>query len=95
VQALDGICFGLRVANIGSVGEKRFVESVTAYADQGILVRPRASLGADRVRRPRPAQAGEKAMAEMRGRELRSLPKPAYRTDPIRPVSVPADSRYP
>ena len=89
VRALDGIGFGLRRGEtLALVGESGSGKSVTAYAIMGILD-PAACItlgrivfgGLDLL------QAGEKAMAEMRGRELAIIfQNPRTALNPIRPV---------
>jgi len=94
VQALDGI------GSIGCVRDIALAEKAvrgsrwTAYAIMGILDPAAPSPRADRVGGLDPARRGREGDGRMLGRELRSAPKPAYRTDPIRRLRA-ADSRYP
>jgi peptide/nickel transport system ATP-binding protein len=89
VRALDGVGFELRRGEtLALVGESGSGKSVTAYAIMGILD-PAARLTAGRVvfGGLDLLQAGEKAMAEMRGRELAIVfQSPRTSLNPIRPV---------
>jgi peptide/nickel transport system ATP-binding protein len=89
VRALDGIGFGLRRGEtLALVGESGSGKSVTAYAIMGILD-PAARITSGRVvfGGLDLLQAGEKAMAEMRGRELAIIfQNPRTALNPIRPV---------
>jgi peptide/nickel transport system ATP-binding protein len=89
VQALDGIGFGLRRGEtLALVGESGSGKSVTAYAIMGILD-PAARITSGRIvfGGLDLLQAGEKAMAEMRGRELAIIfQNPRTALNPIRPV---------
>jgi peptide/nickel transport system ATP-binding protein len=89
VRALDGIGFGLRRGEtLALVGESGSGKSVTAYAIMGILD-PAARITSGRIvfGGLDLLQAGEKAMAEMRGRELAIIfQNPRTALNPIRPV---------
>jgi peptide/nickel transport system ATP-binding protein len=91
VKALDGISFDLRRGEtLAVVGESGSGKSVTAYAVMGILdeaarvVGGRIAFGGLDLLR-----AGEKALAEMRGRELAMIfQNPRAALNPIRPVGA-------
>jgi len=89
VRALDGIGFGLRRGEtLALVGESGSGKSVTAYAIMGILD-PAARITSGRIvfGGLDLLQAGEKAMAEMRGRELAIIfQNPRTALNPIHPV---------
>jgi peptide/nickel transport system ATP-binding protein len=89
VRALDGIGFGLRRGEtLALVGESGSGKSVTAYAIMGILD-PAARITSGRIvfGGLDLLQAGEKAMAEIRGRELAIIfQSPRTALNPIRPV---------
>jgi peptide/nickel transport system ATP-binding protein len=89
VRALDGIGFGLRRGEtLALVGESGSGKSVTAYAIMGILdAAARITSGRIVFGGLDLLQAGEKAMAEIRGRELAIIfQNPRTALNPIRPV---------
>jgi peptide/nickel transport system ATP-binding protein len=89
VRALDGIGFALRRGEtLALVGESGSGKSVTAYAIMGILD-PAARITSGRIvfGGLNLLPAGEKAMAEIRGRELAMVfQNPRTALNPIRPV---------
>ena len=89
VRALDGVGFALRRGEtLALVGESGSGKSVTAYAIMGILD-PAAHVTSGRIvfGGLDLLQAGEKAMAETRGRELAIIfQNPRTALNPIRPI---------
>jgi peptide/nickel transport system ATP-binding protein len=89
VRAVDGIGFELcRGETMALVGESGSGKSVTAYAIMGILdAAARITSGAIMFGGLELLQAGEKAIAEIRGRELAIIfQNPRTALNPIRPV---------
>ncbi|MFL5269216.1 MAG: ABC transporter ATP-binding protein [Stellaceae bacterium] len=89
VRALDGIGFGLRRGEtLALVGESGSGKSVTAYAIMGILdAAARITSGRIVFGGLDLLKAGERVMAEMRGRELAIIfQNPRTALNPIRPV---------
>jgi peptide/nickel transport system ATP-binding protein len=89
VRAVDGIGFELhRGETMALVGESGSGKSVTAYAVMGILdAAARITSGQIMFGGLELLQAGEKAVAEIRGRELAIIfQSPRTALNPIRPV---------